>query len=113
MCFICQKELPSVKPLQSHICTEHVGKTKHYCRECDKYFAEASGLKVHNRKHSIGAMFPCTQCKKVFPAIGQLNEHKQSHIPAAQRKDSKCPVCGKELVHWHTYLDHIKWCGKT
>ena len=61
VCFICQKELPSAKSLQSHICTEHVGKTKHYCRKCDKYFAEALGLKIHNRKHGIGAMFPCTQ----------------------------------------------------
>ena len=70
VCFICQKELPSAKSLRSHIHTEHMGKTKHYCRECDKYFAEALGLKIHNRKHGIGAMFPCTQCKKVFPAIG-------------------------------------------
>ena len=33
-----------------HIHTEHVRKTKHYCPVCDKYFAEASGLKIHNRK---------------------------------------------------------------
>ena len=113
VCFICQKELPSATSLRNHIRTEHVGKTRHYCHKCDKHFAEVSGLKIYNHMHGIGAMFPCTQCKKEFPSIGRLNEHKQSHIPAAQREDSKCPVCGKEHVHWRTYLDHIKWCGKT
>ena len=43
-CNICHKELAGVQSLKSHIRAEHVGKTKHHCKPCDKYFAEASGL---------------------------------------------------------------------
>ena len=111
VCNICHKELAGVQSLRSHIRKEHVGKTQHHCPTCDKYFAEASGLKIHNRKHGIGAMFPCTKCTKKFPSVGRLNEHKRSHVPAAERTDAKCETCGQDFTHRRTYLDHIKWCG--
>ena len=111
MCNICHKGLAGAQSLKSHIRAEHVGKKKHHCKPCDQYFAEASGLKIHNCKHGIGAMFPCTKCSKQFLSIGRLNEHKRSHIPASEWSDAKCESCGKEFTHCRSYLDQVKWCG--
>ena len=110
-CNIRHKVWAGALSLKNHIRTEHVGKKKHYCKSCDQYFAEASGLKIHNRKHGIGVMFPCTKCSKQFPSVGRLNEHKRSHISASERSDAKCESCGQEFVHRRSYLDHVKWCG--
>ena len=110
-CNICHKELAGVQSLKNHIRAEHVGKKKHHCKPCDQYFVEPSHLKIHNRKHGIRAMFPCTKCSKQFPSIGRLNEHKRSHIPASEWSDAKCESCGQEFVHCRSYLDHVKWCG--
>ena len=110
-CNICHKELAGVQSLKNHIRAEHIGKKKHHCKPCDQYFAEASSLRIHNCKHGIGAMFPCTKCSKQFPLVGSLNEHKRSDIPASEQSDAKCESCGKEFTHRRSYLDHIKWCG--
>ena len=83
-CYICHKGLAGAQSLKNHIRAEHVGKKKHHCKPCAQYFAEASGLKIHNCKHGIRAMFPCTKCPKQFLSIGRLNENKRSHIPASE-----------------------------
>ena len=67
-CKVCKKKLSSKDHLRNHLKAKHFGKTNHQCDQCQKYYSDASSLKVHQKSHDPSAKkFSCVSVKKCSP----------------------------------------------
>ena len=91
VCKYCKKKYSSITKLKNHLKVKHLKKTAHFCEPCKKYFAEASSLLTHKKRHEAGAQeFRCgatikdkdgnmKPCQKVCYSAAKLRDHKIVH----------------------------------
>ena len=104
-CKVCEKRCSSTQKLKNHIRRRHIGKTPHYCGECNRYYGDSQSLKVHLRKHlpegeRAAAAHTCPTCGKSYSSVGKLNEHLEKHV------DIRCRYCNKSFAYNRTCKAH-------
>ena len=104
-CKVCSKSCSSTQKLKNHIRRRHVGKTPHFCGECNRYYGDSQSLKVHMRKHldpeaKKAVTHICNTCQQSFSSLGKLNEHQEKHA------DIRCAYCNDSFAYHRTRKAH-------
>ena len=78
---------------------------KHYCFDCEKYFASYKSYRAHRRRfHPL----TCDRCNEKFLDLILYQSHMQSHYHSGQAKNYDCPVCGKYIKDASSRAKHLR-----
>lgn len=116
-CYYCGAKYINKYTLSDHI-SSHTGIPNHVCKICNKGYACAASLKVHNIKSHLQftgvpiEKFKCDLCEKEFFEKKKLNKHKAW---AHGDKFHLCKVCGAKIKgslkqHMVTHTGERKYC---
>ncbi|XP_008487973.1 zinc finger protein 808-like [Diaphorina citri] len=116
-CDYCGAKYPNKYTLSDHI-SGHTGIPNHICKICNKGYACAASLKIHNIKTHLQftgvpiEKFKCDLCDKEFFEKKKLNKHKNW---AHGDKFHLCKVCGAKIKgslkqHMITHTGERKYC---
>ena len=79
-CDVCSSVFTSKSYLthhkRKHLSTESV--PKYRCKECEKEYKDAGGLRRHVKSIHLNIKFKCDPCKKVLSYEGALRNHNKS-----------------------------------
>ena len=112
LCPRCQTEFTQSGSLQRHIRGVHE-KKRHKCDQCEKDFADRSGLRYHKLTKHAGKKRKynkkkCPHCNKSFNTGSAYNRHLLTH---QSLKPFLCPFCSsyaaKQLANLKTHIDSL------
>ena len=73
-----------------HTLKNHTEEKPFGCSKCDKKFARAATLKIHERIHIYKKPFSCSMCDKTFRESATLKVHERNHTGEKPFSCSKC-----------------------
>ncbi|KAI6236518.1 Zinc finger, C2H2 type family protein [Aphelenchoides besseyi] len=104
-------EPPNLAPqLENEPSSESAGQSKTHefrCKDCNKCYAYASSLYVHQRLHSGERPFSCSYCEKTFTNQGNMQAHERVHTGV---KPHRCEACGKSYAQKVGLKIHLEQC---
>ncbi|KAI6187086.1 Zinc finger, C2H2 type family protein [Aphelenchoides besseyi] len=104
-------EPPNLAPqLENEPSNESAGQSKAHefrCKDCNKCYAYASSLYVHQRLHSGERPFSCSYCEKTFTNQGNMQAHERVHTGI---KPHRCEACGKSYAQKVGLKIHLEQC---
>ena len=104
-CEICNFEIRSLKGLQQHKETVHLG-IVHKCLICDHITTQKSNLATHYRGlHKVPLVHSCDHCTMIFPNIHLLYKHIEDDH---DNKGFMCKQCDFKSLHRAKFYQHIK-----
>lgn len=102
-CTECEKTFSTVKIVQFHIRTVHMGERPFVCEECGKACSTKASLKDHQMSHSEERPFKCNDCPKCFKDLVALKRHLTTHNTSS----FECVQCGQKLNTIRTLRNHM------
>ncbi|CAG4969608.1 unnamed protein product [Colias eurytheme] len=109
-CTECDSVFSNSTALSSHYDFRHLKKTKYYCEPCDRYFLNASNLKVH-KASSFHDHVPnpktklCTICGRAFHTNRILQNHIRTHTG---ERPFKCDFCEAAFAQISALVSHMR-----
>jgi|SRR6218665_246754 len=93
--------------VRSHL--SHVSRPSFKCRDCDREFTRAEGLKRHMTTHSGDKPCICSQCGKQFSRLDHLVLHMRTHTG---ERPYACSECGKHFSTGPHLKKHLGMHGR-
>jgi hypothetical protein len=84
------------------------------CPDCQQIFSHSSSLSRHRSSQCLRLKsFSCDSCDRPFQRKDSLARHlKDGCKKLKERKETKCPICGKEnQTNWHRKR-HLETCNQ-
>ena len=91
-CSQCTQSFAQKSNLVRHM-KQHVDNIKSFnCKQCNKGFTTAWGLKLHARIHAELKPYKCLECEKSFRQSSHLQKHKRTHSGQRPFRCNKCDM---------------------
>jgi len=104
ICEHCGLKCPTNNALKSHKVV-HTREKPYTCPKCDKKFAYAMSVKIHDRLiHKKERPFTCTECDRHFSTKSNLKAHKVKHVG---EKPFVCTQCEDRFINSSSLMSHI------
>ena len=81
----------------------HTRNSLHQCHHCNKYFANKSNLRRHQKIQNNEKLYHCDVCDKHFTERQHLIKHQRVH---SKEKPYHCDVCGKLFTQRQYLVKH-------
>lgn len=102
-CSQCKQCFHQKSNLDRHM--KHDNLKSFECKQCNKGFTTAWGLKLHERIHTESKPHKCSVCEKRFRQSSHLQQHKRIH---SEQKPFKCNKCDLSFNQSSNLQQHIK-----
>uniref|UniRef100_A0A671F9M9 Zinc finger protein 133 n=1 Tax=Rhinolophus ferrumequinum TaxID=59479 RepID=A0A671F9M9_RHIFE len=83
----------------------HSGGKPYFCSECGRSFSYKSALITHKRTHTGEKPYLCTECGQAFSQKSNLVTHKMAH---SGEKPFSCEECGRSFSQKSTLIRHLR-----
>jgi len=103
-CNQCERAFAQKSGLEAHL-KLHTGERPYECHICGRAFKLKAQLQTHERVHSGERPFGCKICGKLFRQQCHVVQHLRSHT---DEKPHQCEKCGKGFRQKHSLLSHEK-----
>ncbi|XP_077382853.1 uncharacterized protein znf526 isoform X2 [Festucalex cinctus] len=100
-CPLCDRTFASANRLKLHQRVHERG--THECNECGRVFKKESSMEAHLRTHLGVSRYLCVDCGQGFPTEMTLLAHRKSHTA---NPFHKCQFCNRTFTNMTKYLYH-------